>query len=176
MTTDPISLEPLLPQDLDGRQCKLHFAVFNGESHPIDALGNDPEHWRRGNTWRNANDDFNRRYIFSLAQDRDDPTLWLFGGIWEVLDRRSEPRSHSHDIFLRTDLMGPFIRRLFVRVALAGRNRRRNMESCLSSMTVAMIAEDPYEGEPFPGHDRINHSLAEIQTIIKQRRPDWRVA
>lgn len=28
--------------------------------------------------------------------------------------------------------MGPFIKRLYVRLALAGRNRRRNMEACLN--------------------------------------------
>ncbi|GAA2915959.1 hypothetical protein JOD62_002576 [Microbacterium keratanolyticum] len=172
----PISLATLLPPDFDPLTCKLHFAVFNGESHPIDALGNDPELWQRWNTWRNVNDDFNRRFIFSLAQDKHDPTLWLFGGIWEVVGRRPEPRQHSYDVALREDLMGPYTKRLYVRVALAGRNRRRNMEACLHDMTVALITEEPFGGDPFPGHDRINHSLAEIQAIVRQGRPDWRIA
>lgn len=34
--------------------------------------------------------------------------------------------------------MGPLIKRLYVRLALAGRNRRRNMEACLNDMTVRM--------------------------------------
>lgn len=68
------------------------------------------------------------------------------------------------------------MKRLYVRVALTGRNRRPNREACLSDMTVAMIAEEPFGGDPFPGHDGINHSLAEIQTIVKQGRPDWRMA
>ncbi|SDS98454.1 GIY-YIG nuclease family protein [Microterricola viridarii] len=173
---DPILLAPLLPPELDPTQCKLHCAVYNGEAFPIDVLANDPDEWRRWNSWRNVNDDFNRQFIFSLAQDRSDPTLWLFGGIWEVVGRRPEPRQHSYDVVLRKDLMGPFIKRLYVRLALAGRNRRRNMEACLSDMTVSMIAEEPFDGDPFPGHDRINHSLAEIQAIVKQGRPDWRIA
>ncbi len=36
------------------------------------------------------NNDFNRDFIFSVAQDKHDATLWLFGGIWEVLERRPE--------------------------------------------------------------------------------------
>jgi hypothetical protein len=173
---DPISLAALLPPDFDPKHYKLHCAVYNGEAFPIDVLGNDPEGWQRWNSWRNVNNDFNRKYIFSLAQDRNDPTLWLFGGIWEVVGRRPEPRTHSYDVVLREDIMGPFIKRLYVRLALAGRNRRRNMEACLTDMTVSTIAEQPFDGDPFPGHDRINHSLAEIQTIVKQRRPDWRIA
>jgi hypothetical protein len=50
-----------------------------------------------------VNDDFNRQYVFSLAQDRHDPTLWLFGGIWEVVGRRPEPRSYSNDVVRRED-------------------------------------------------------------------------
>ncbi|RFA10891.1 hypothetical protein B7R54_18015 [Subtercola boreus] len=173
---DLISLATLLPSDFDPKEYKLHCAVFNGEAFPIDVLGSDPDTWQRWNSWRNVNDDFNRKFIFSLAQDQSDPTLWLFGGIWEVLGRRPEPRQHSYDVVLREDLMGPFIKRLYVRLALAGRNRRRNMEACLNDMSVAMIAEQPFDGDPFPGHDRINHSLAEIQAIVKQGRPDWRVA
>jgi hypothetical protein len=173
---DPISLATLLPPDFDPKHYKLHCAVYNGEEFPIDVLGNDFDEWQRWNSWRNVNDDFNRQFIFSLAQDRTDPTLWLFGGVWEVVGRRPEPRQHSYDVLLRNDLMGPFIKRLYVRLALAGRNRRRNMEACLDDMTVSTIAEQPFDGDPFPGHDRINHSLAEIQVIVKQRRPDWRIA
>jgi len=173
---DPIPLATLLPSGFDPILFKLHCAVYNGETFPIDALANDPDQWQRWNSWRNVNNDFNRQFIFSLAQDRHDPTLWLFGGIWEVIGRRPDPRQHSYDLVLRDDLMGPFIKRLYVRLALAGRNRRRNMESSLNDMSVSMIAEQPFDGDPFPGHDRINHSLAEIQAIVKRNRPDWRIA
>lgn len=173
---DQIPLAALLPAGFDPRSYKLHCAVYNGEHHPIDVLGNDPAEWQRWNSWRNVNDDFNRQFIFSLAQDRNDPTLWLFGGVWEVVGRRPEPRTYSYDVIPRTDLMGPFVRRLYVRLSLAGRNRRRNMEACLDDMTVSTILEEQFVGDPFPGHDRINHSLAEIQSIVKQARPDWRVA
>lgn len=172
----PIPLASLLPVGFDPAACKLHCAVFNGKSHPIDVLANDPRGWESWNSWRGTKDDFNRRFVFSLAQDRHDATLWLFGGIWEVLARRPEPRTYSYDVRLREDLMGPFVRRLYVRLHLAGRQRRRNMESCLEEMTVSSVLEEPFVGDPFPGHDQINHSLAELQVIVDQQRPDWRIA
>lgn len=171
-----IPLSAVLPAGFDPSQVKLHCAVYNGERHPIDVLSNDPEAWKGWNSWRGVKDDFNRQFVFSLAQDRHDPTLWLFGGIWEVIGRRHEPRALSYDIVLREDLMAPFIQRLWVRLPLAGRNRRRNMESLLDQMTVSSIQEEAFVGDPFPGHDRINHSLAEIQTVVIQQRPDWRIA
>ena len=171
-----IPLEALFPADFDPTSCKLHCAVFNGESYPIDVLASDPADWQRWNSWRGVNNDFNRQFIFSLAQDRHDPTLWLFGGIWEILERRPEPQAYSYDVVHRDDLMGPFVRRLYIRLQLAGRQRRRNMESCIDEMTVSSILEEAFAGDPFPGHDRINHSLADLTVIVSQQRPDWRIA
>lgn len=171
-----IPLGALLPAGFDTKTCKLHFAVFNGENHPIDVLANDPAEWQRWNSYRGDKNDFNRQFIFSLAQDRHRPMLWLFGGIWEVLKRRPEPWAHSYDVVLREDLMGPFVRRLYVRLHLSGRQRRRTMESCLDEMTVSSILEEPFVGDPFPGHDCINHTLADLTVIVRQQRPDWRIA
>ena len=43
-------------------------------------------------------------------------------------------------------------------------------------MTVASILEEAFVGDPFPGHDRIHHTLADLQVIVSQRRPEWRIA
>lgn len=171
-----IPIASLLPTDFDPTTCKLHCAVFNQVEHPIDVLANDPAGWQGWNSYRSNKDDFNRPFIFSLAQDRHDLSLWLFGGIWEVLERRPENYTRSYTVALREDLMGPFIRRLYVRLALGSRQRRRKMESILGEMTVASIAEEEYVGEPFPGHDKINTTLAELQVVVGQARPDWRIA
>src|SRR6478735_4606189 len=137
----PIPLASLLPAGFDPTVCKLHCAVFNGENYPIDVLANDPAEWQRWNSWRGDKNDFNRQFIFALAQDRHDPNLWLFGGTWEVTGRRPEPRTYSYDVVPREDLLGPFIRRLYIRLHLAGRQRRRTMESCLDEMTVSSILD-----------------------------------
>lgn len=171
-----IPLATLLGSTIDPAQCKLHCAVYNGEAYPIDVLSNDWVEWENWNRWRGTKDDFNRQFIFSLAQGRREPSLWLFGGVFEVMGRRNTPGEQSYDIRLREDLMGPFVRRLFVRFRLTGRQVRRTMESCIDAMTVASVLPEPHVGEPFPGHDRINHSLADIQLIVSQGRPDWRIA
>lgn len=31
-------------------------------------------------------------------------------------------------------------------------------------------------GDPFPRHDRINRTLADLQSIVSQQGPDWRIA
>jgi hypothetical protein len=173
---DVIPLAALLPIGLDATAFKVHFAVYNGSTQPIDVLASNQEEWQGWNSWRSVKDDFNREFIFSVAQDKHDTTLWLFGGIWEVLDRGAEQQARSYTVALREDLMGPFIRRLYIRHKRTGRNIRRTMESVLPTMSVSSILEEPFAGDPFPGHDRINHSLADLQVVVAQARADWRVA
>jgi len=173
---EAIPLTALLPEGFDPKQYKVHFAVWNQIKHPIDVLATSREEWQGWNSWRSVKDDFNREFIFSVAQDKNDATLWLFGGIWEVLERRPEQQAQSYTVALRNDLMGPFIRRLYVRHKRSGRNIRRTMESVLPTMTVSSILEEPFAGDPFPGHDRINHSLADLQAVVSQSRADWRIA
>lgn len=173
---EAIPLTALLPDGFDAKEHKVHFAVWNQFEHPIDVLARSQDEWQGWNSWRSVKDDFNRQFIFSLAQEKHDATIWLFGGIWEVLERGPEQRAHSYTVALREDLMGPFIRRLYIRHKRAGRNIRQRMESALPTMTVSSILQEPFAGDPFPGHDRINHSLADLQAVVAQARADWRIA
>jgi hypothetical protein len=174
METIPVAA--LLPEGFDPKAYKVHFAVWNQIKHPIDVLATNLDEWQGWNSWRSVKDDFNRDFIFSVAQDKHDATLWLFGGVWEVLGRGPEQQAHSYTVALREDLLGPFIRRLYIRHKRTGRNIRRRMESVLPTMTVSSILEEPFAGDPFPGHDRINHSLADLQAVVSQSRADWRGA
>lgn len=171
----PIPLSSLLG-DLDPKACKLHCAVWNGEDHPIDVLTRSWDEWVTWSQWRPSRDDFNRTYIFSVARDRKNPSHWLFGGVFEVVGRRDTPHAHSYDIELREDLMGPFIKRLWVKFRPPGRAIRLNFETHLDQIEVLSILEQPYAGEPFPGHDRINHTLGVLEVAVKQDWQDWRGA
>lgn len=171
-----IALQALLPDTVDPSLCKLHCAVWNQEYHPIDVLARSWDEWTDWNRWRSTKDDFNRQFIFSLARGRTDPSLWLFGGIFEVTARRATPQAHSYDVTWRSDLMGPYIKRLYLRFERPGRNIRLNMETFVDQFTVHSILDEPYAGERFPGQDHINHTLAELQVVVAQNRDDWRLA
>jgi hypothetical protein len=174
----PVEAIPLktLIGDLNPLDCKLHCAVWNGQVQPIDALARSWDEWVTWSRWRPANDAFNRKLIFSMARDRTVPTRWLFGGVFEVVGRRDEANSHAYDLKLREDLLGPYIKRLWLSFRPPGRAIRLNFETHLGHIEVLSILEQPYAGEPFPGHDRINHSLGVLETAVTQEWNDWRGA
>lgn len=165
-----------LTGDIDPTACKVHCAVWNGVDHPIDVLARSWDEWVEWNRWRGTRDEFNRQFIFSLARDRSNPTHWLFGGVFEVTGRRRSPGAGSYDVVLRDDLMGAYIKRLLVMFKPSGRTVRLNMETSLDQMEVVSVLELPYAGEPFPGHDQINHSLRVLEIAVRQDWSEWRGA
>jgi hypothetical protein len=174
-STQTIPLRTLLG-DLDPTEHKLHCAVWNGEVHPLDDYASSWERWVGWNSWRGNRNDFNRRYVFSLMQVYTEPRHWLFGGVFEVTARHEIPQSHSYEVELREDVLPGCIGRLKLRYEPPGRAMRLRFEVAIDQIEVAEILPLPYAGEPFPGHDAINHTLRQLEVVYAQGRADWRVA
>ncbi len=177
MTERPIPVKGLLA-DLALTECKLHCAVSDGKEHPIDVFARSPDdEWVGWNKWRSSRDDFNRQFIFSMAQTHESPTVWLFGGVFEVTGRRDEPQSFAYDVKLREDLLPGYSGRLKIAYRPSGRLvRGLRLENAIDDMEVVEVLPTQYAGEPFPGHDGINHSLRELEVVFSQQRTDWRGA
>jgi hypothetical protein len=47
---------------------------------------------------------------------------------------------------------------------------RLNMETHLDQIEVVSILELPYAGEPFPGHDRLIHTLGLLEVAVSLGR------
>lgn len=159
--------------DLDPHRCKLHCAVWDKSRNPADVLIENWAEWEGWNRWRGPKNDFNRDFIFSLAVLPGQPTHWLFGGVFEVLGRRHTPNSFAYDIRYRDDFLPGHVGRLKVAYMRAGRNTRLVMERALDDITVHEILPLPYAGQAFPGLNRLNVTLRELEVIARQRRVDW---
>ena len=170
-----IPLRNLLP-GLDPTQYKVHCAVSNGIDQPLDVFARSWDEWVLWNRYRPARNEFNRPFIFSLMQVYDERDRWLFGGVFEVVGGGTTPHSHSYEIELREDVLRGCIGRLKVGYRPQGRAIRLRFENALDQMEAVEILKVPYEGPAFPGHDRINHSLRQLEVVYAQQRPDWRGA
>lgn len=168
-----ISLRSLVP-DLNPAEYKLHCAVWNQKEQPLDVFARSREEWMGWNTWRGAKNMFNRQFIFSMMQAYEEPGCWIFGGVFEVLERGDTPKSHAYKVKLRDDILGAHIGRLKLRFHPRGRTMRLNFENCLDEIEVAEILPVPYAGPPFPGHDKINLSFRQLSVVVRQDRSDWK--
>lgn len=159
----------------DTEDCKLHLASWNGANQPLDIFVKDKAQWQQWNEYRSEKDDFNKKYIFSLIDFYPEKDTWLFGGIFEVLERSDKKQTNSYIVKLiesDSDLIG----RLKVILKRPGRAKSLKFDNHLENIVVSEILKQPYSGELFCGYENINHDFSMMENIINTDRKDWRAA
>ena len=91
--SDAIKLSSLL-QIKNPHDYKIHFAMWNGNVQPLDEFVRGMKYWRGWNEWKPKSNAFNRQYIFSVMDYYPEANRWIFGGIWEVLERDLAVKRH----------------------------------------------------------------------------------
>lgn len=157
------------------RSFKVHLASWNGHDQPLDVFVRDRQEWDMWNSWRSGKNEFNRDYIFSLIDFYPEPGIWLFAGIYKVLERNDENFSHSYKVRI-TNYGEPLVGRLKVHFQRPGRIRSLKLENYFDDMAVSELLKEPYTGERFPGYENINHDFPALETVFEMHRPDWKVA
>lgn len=151
---------------------KIHFAVWNGNEQPLDVFVRDKDEWKGWNSSRRKKDDFSRKYIFSLIRYYHRVDKWLFGGIFEVISRKSDSYVVNLD-----DRYNEFIGRLLLHYSGPGtRGRAFYLEKHYSELTVSALFERSYSGEAFCGYENIAHGFLQLESIFRQNKQDWKVA
>lgn len=148
---------------------KVHFARWNRHSQPLEVMARSSEEWQGWQEYRPGRNDFNRDYIFSLAQFYHETDVWMFGGVFRVLERY--PDRYTVEM---TDIGHQFHGRLKLYSPYRGRTTRKMMEKHYQDFQVKEILQEPYSGRSFSGYDEIDLSFDELETLIRNDRPDWK--
>ena len=53
---------------------------------------------------------------------------------------------------------------------------RANFENHYSSFEVQEVLREPYSGRSFPGYEDVDISFDELETLVRNDRPDWKAA
>lgn len=171
---DRITLKSVLKIN-DPTEYKFHCARWNGENQPLDVYVEDKNTWFHWNTWRSSKNEFTRKYIFSLIDFYPENNIWLFGGIYEVLERPDIPNAHSYKIRELTEYLN-YVGRLKVHLPKPSRGRAFYLERYIDQMVVSELLKEPYSGEYFPGYENINHDFSALLPIFKNQKADWKSA
>lgn len=164
-----IDLDSILHIEND-EDYKVHFAVWNKEEQPLDVFVRDKSEWQGWNEWRGGRDDFNKQFIFSLIKFYPQNNRWLFGGIYEVLERTPD----RYRVSLMSEHSG-FIGRLLIDHPGPGaRGRSFQFNKHYYNMKVAEIFDSEYSGETFCGFDQVQHTFETLEHIIRNQKMDWK--
>jgi hypothetical protein len=155
----------------DTERYKVHFARWNGNYQPLEVLARDKNEWQGWQEYRPDRDEFNRQYIFSLAQFYHEHNAWLFGGIFQVQARHKD----QYEVELM-ETGKEFIGRLKIGSPYRERSTRVNLENHYPNFEVLEILHEPYTGRSFPGFEDIDISFDELETLVRTACPDWKAA
>lgn len=164
------------------KQYKLHIATKNEfGQEPLSVFLENWEIWKGWNQWRKERDDFSRPKIFSLIRFHHEPHKWLFGGIFNVIDRHDNYKDTEVGYTVELDnlhkeLIGRLIIHFNRSVANAKRGRAFYLENYYKDFEVAEILKNKYDGISFPGYENVNIDFPELETIIRFQKNDWRGA
>ena len=166
----PIMLREIWPIE-NTCDYKIHFARWNDRQQPLLVWARDAEEWQGWQEYRPGRDDFNRSLIFALMQFYHERDAWLFGGIYRVLARHDdrydvELTEHGESLIGRLKLGSPY----------RARTTRVRMEAHYDSFEVLEILREPYTGKVFPSYEEIDISFQELETLVRNDRPDWKFA
>ena len=165
---------------------KVHFARCYEETkteqkkkiEPLDEWVRDRSAWQEWQEYYPNRNDFNRTFIFSLMKFYHETDTWLFGGIFSVIALREDQNrinGHYYKVKLTPDLEA-CIGRLKLHYSYGAIAPRVNFENHYDGFEVAEILREPYSGRSFPGYEGINLSFNELESIVKNDRPDWKAA
>jgi hypothetical protein len=150
---------------------KIHFARWNKEHQPLEVFVRDKREWQTWQEYRPERDEFKRPSIFALIQFYHEPDIWLFGGVFRVVGRHAD----RYEVELSNEGAG-FLGRLKLRSSYRERATRVNFENHYPELEVQEILREPYSGRSFSGFEDIDLSFEELETLVRNSRPDWRAA
>ncbi len=150
---------------------KLHLACKNKDGiEPLDEFVADPKEWLGWNEYRGRKNDWTRPYVLAFMRFYPRAEAWLFGGGFEVMDRREDGYT------LRPlPVLEKYVGRLIILFhrtrGMRGRafNLERHLEQCLVSQVLAQV----YDGENFPGFEHLCHDFNTLEALFRNERPDW---
>ena len=155
----------------DPADYKVHFARTNGYTEPLEVFVRDKAEWQGWQEYRPGRNDFNRPFIFSVIQFYHETDAWLFGGVFQVLERHED----RYEVELLDSGCG-FTGRLKLYSPYRGRTTRVNFENHCGGFEVLEILRERYTGRQFPGYEDIDLSFEELETLVKNARLDWKAA
>lgn len=159
---------------LDGLEnYKLHVARASGMTQPLDVFVDNRNEWFDWNRYRRFKCEFNRQHIFSLIDFYPETDMWLFGGIFTVLEREGTPDSLSYTIEENLEFAG-YVGRLKIHFVGPRRGRSFYLEGQYAKMTVSEILKESYSGQVFPGLRNICFDFNILHPIFIQGRLDWK--
>lgn len=170
LTAESIKLSSIMNID-NIRDYKIHLASTDGVDEPLDVFLTNKEGWLSWNEYKPQTNAFNRKYIISFVNVYYEKDTWLFSGIYEI-----QGIENNRYVIQEASQFKELVGRLKVNLNFCGRNRRLNLETVFSRMSVKSILENPIKFQNFKGYNLVSVNYTNLKFIIDNQLKDWYAA
>ena len=156
----------------DCRKAKVKFNQYNNKDNPLDIYLSAPD---QVNTdwlfWRTK-----RRYFFAgqiaVCLVRLSYDTWLLTTIKEVVKELGVLHGVNYE-GLEIEKFRPLYGRVVIKYHKTSQQQGRAYESIKDELEVLQLLPSVYDGEDFPGYDKVRLSFAQLANIVSRRKKDW---
>lgn len=158
------------PEEL--KNSKIKFNQWNGETDPVDRYKSDPEIVNNGWLfWRSQKRYFDVGQIaicfLKLAED-----TWLLTTIKKVTQELNVINGVNY-IGEEIERLKPYFGRVVIKYHKNHLTQGVFANNIINKCEVVQILPSLFDGEDFPGYDKVRLSFSQLEAIIKRHKQDW---
>lgn len=154
------------------KNVKIRFNQFNGEENPLDVYVRDPE---IVNThfflWRTKQRYFNVGQIaiclLKLSED-----MWLLTTIKKITKELGVYDGINYE-GEEIEEYRPYFGRVVIKFHKTFQTQGTFYEKVYEQLEVTQILPTTYQGDDFPGYDKVKLSYEQLSTILNRGKKDW---
>jgi len=163
---------------------KLNIAIGRDMEHmtpAIDVYFDQPLVYRDACAWNGKSKTLNRPYLISFTQMKGKEDLWLFTGLYKVLDYNTAGTKTSAGTLELSKLeeveeFSCYAGRLIVRYHKSIQQYVLKAENFIDKLDLHQILDSPYNDEYFKGYNKVDLTFNQLRHICKTQNDSWKTA
>ncbi len=121
----------------------------------------------------------NRPHVFFLMPFFNEPNKWLFGGIFSLSQTTINPPKNGTEytiesVPLHKEMIGRLVIDFFRHPGMRG--SQFPLEHHYKEFVISEMLKKPFEGNYFPGYEKVNLDFSQLENIFHQQKADWKNA
>lgn len=161
--------------ETDYSNIKIRFNQFSGKEEPLQLYINDPEEVNtRFFLWRGKQKFFNVGEIAMCFLKLSDD-LWLLTTIKRITKDLNVTNGINYEAE-ELEEYKPYYGRVVIKFHRTFQTQVRRYESICDHLLVSQILPSVYDGEDFPGYDKVRLSYSQLYSIFSRGKKDWMAA